>query len=258
LELGAAEPTEALALALAQVVAAEARPVPPERPWVMVNMVASVDGASTVAGRSGPLGGRGDRAMFTALRAVPDVILVGAGTVRAERYGPPRITEPSRAERRSRGQEPAPRLAVVSRSLELDPGADLFSKAEAPPLVLTTVTAPAHGRARLAGVAEIVEAGEDRVDLRRAMVELARRGARVVLAEGGPHLNGDLVAADLVDEWRLTLAPTLAGGSAERIAVGPEPPAMVPLLLDRAYEHDGELLLRYLAARSLPAPPSRQ
>ncbi|MGV3759355.1 MAG: dihydrofolate reductase family protein, partial [Actinomycetota bacterium] len=209
---------------VAALVAAAPRPAPPDRPWILVNMIASLDGAITVEDRSAGLGRPADKAVFSALRAVADVVLAGAGTVRIEGYGPPRPTSATRAARRARGQAEAPRLAVVSRSLELDPGAALFAAAEAPPFVLTCDAAPRDRRAALAAVAEVVVAGDEAVDLPAALTELRQQGVATVCAEGGPTLNGHLLAADLVDEWDLTISPLLVGGGAGgRAANGPAP-----------------------------------
>jgi riboflavin-specific deaminase-like protein len=234
---------------LAAFVAAEARPGPAARPWLLVNMIASLDGAITVDDRSGGLGAPADKAMFGALRAVADVVLAGAGTVRAEGYGPPRAADAVRAARRQRGQAEVPRLAIATRSLDLDPAAALFTQAEVAPLILTCEAAPEDRRAALADVAEVIVAGEATVDLGAAMAALHTRGVGLVTCEGGPHLNGDLVAADLVDEWALTIAPLLVGGDAKRSSAGNHPPAPLPLHLDRILEGDGLLLTRWLRTR---------
>lgn len=222
----------------------EPRPGPTDRPWVTVDMVASVDGATAVDGRSGGLGGPGDKVVFRALRAVPDVILVGAATARVERYGPVRLDDAVQARRTARGQRRVPRLALVSGRVELDPDDRLFTESEEPPLVLTTTAGvEVHGE-RFAGRAELVACdgdGPGRVDLVAGLGELHRRGARVVLSEGGPSLNGQLVAADVVDEWCLSLAPLLAAGESARVAHGPTPDAPVALSLHRVLEADGEL-----------------
>lgn len=231
---------------VAAAVAAEDRAAPPGRPWLMVNMVASIDGATAVGGVSGPLGGAGDKAVFSALRAVADVVLAGAGTVRAEGYGPPRTPPARRAERRDRGQAEVPRIAVVTRSLDLDLGAPLFAEAEVAPIVLTCEASDARRRDEVAEVAEVVLAGDEAVDPSRALAALGELGARVVLAEGGPHLNGELLAAGLVDEWCTTLAPLLVAGTSDRVAVGPERTAPQGMRLDRLFEHDNELLARYV------------
>lgn len=204
----------------------EERPAPQGRPWVMVNMIATVDGATSVDGVSGELGGDGDRRVFRALRALPDVILVGAATVRAERYGPPRPSAAVREQRTARGQDPAPRLAVVTRSGDLDPELGLFTPDGPRPLVYVGWGASQERREALAGVAEVVERPGDEVDLADVLADLRGRGADVVLCEGGPSLNGQLVSAGLVDEWHLSLAPRLVAGRAERAAHGPlaDPP----------------------------------
>jgi riboflavin biosynthesis pyrimidine reductase len=226
------------------------RPPQTGRPWVMVNMIASVDGAVAVDGRSGDLGGAGDKAVFRALRSLPDVIVVGAATVRAERYGPPRPTEEVRAARRGRGQTAVPRLVVVSGSLEIDPTLGLFAEAEVAPLVVTTAHADHERAARLAEVAEVLRLPGDRVEPTALLAHLAASGAGVALCEGGPTLNGQMVAAGVVDEWCTTVAPLLVSGEAGRVARGAAPAAPERLALRRVLgDDDGYLFLRYLAAR---------
>jgi riboflavin biosynthesis pyrimidine reductase len=214
------------------------RSPPAGRPWVAVNMITSADGATAVSGRSGPLGGPADKAVFATLRSSADVVLVGAGTARAEDYGPARNRPDGTA---------GPRLAVVTRSGRLDPGARLFSGGH--PIVVTCAACPADRRDALAGVAEVVVAGDDDVDLAGALGALADRSAGVVLCEGGPSLNADLIAADLVDEWCLTLAPVLAAGESARAASGPTPPSPRALRLAHLLEADGLLFARYLRER---------
>jgi riboflavin biosynthesis pyrimidine reductase len=212
------------------------------RPWLMVNMVTTLDGATTVGGVSGPLGGEADKAVFRAIRSLPDVILVAAGTVNAEGYGPPRL---------GLGAKPAPRLAVVTASLSIEPTARLFAEADPDnrPFVVTATGADPERLAALAAVsAEVIVAGDGRVDVRRALHELGARGAAVVLCEGGPSLNGQLIADDLVDELCLTVAPVLASGDSPRIAHGPERNPPQPLPLATILEQDGVLCLRYVRA----------
>lgn len=231
------------------LVAADPRPAPPDRPWLLVNMIASLDGAVTVEGRSGGLGRPADKAMFSALRGVADVVMAGAGTVRTEGYGPPRPTTATRAARAARGQVEVPRLAVVSRSLDLDPGAALFTEAVEAPLVLTCEAAPAERQAALAPVAELVVAGDVTVDLSRALAALAQRGVATICCEGGPTLNADLAGADLIDEWALTVSPLLVGGGGPRASAGARSPAPREMRLDRVVEGDGLLLTRWLRDR---------
>lgn len=192
------------------------------RPWVLVNMVSSVDGATAIDGLSGDLGGPGDRAAFPVIRALADVILVGAATVRAERYGPP--------------QRHGQRVAVVTRSAALDWSSPLFGSGSA--MVVTSEDGPEVPVTSL-------RAGIGDVDLAAALTLLADDAVRVVLAEGGPMLNGQLLAAGLVDELCVTIAPRAVSGTAARLAVGP-PAASDPWRLAQVIEHEGELLLRYL------------
>lgn len=199
-------------------------------------MVASADGASTLDGRSGQLGGPADKQVFRLLRSVADVVLVGAGTVRAERYTP--IVEP----------RPTP-IAVVSRSLDLDWTSPLFESPVAPTILVTCRSAPAERRDRAAEVAEVVVAGEDTVEPERAIAALAARGHEVVLCEGGPALLAQVVAAGLVDELCLTVSPLLVGGDGPRILAGADPERRSALTLTSVLEHDGTLFLRYLAER---------
>ena len=228
----------------AVVYAADARPAPDGRPWVVVNMIASIDGATAVGGVSGPLGGPADKRVFAAIRSVADVILVGAGTARTERYGPAK----------RRGDRPPPRIAVVTGSCDLDPALPLFAAGpdEPPPIVLTCEAGSADRRASLAERAEVVVAGDAIVDLVAALRELAARGAGVVVAEGGPSLNGQLVTADLVDEWCASLAPFLVAGTSPRPATGGVAPAgAAAMRLDRLLVDDesGLCFTRYLRVR---------
>jgi riboflavin biosynthesis pyrimidine reductase len=220
-------------------------PVAQGRPAIRLNMIASVDGATAVAGVSGPLGGSGDRRVYLTLRALADMILVAAGTMRAERYGPVALPPHLLDARRQRGLGPVPPIAVVSRSCQLDWESPFFTTAAARPIVVTVEEAPAEARARAAQVAEVLVAGERDVDLALALAALGRMGARTVLAEGGPTLNGQLAATGLLDEICLTISPLLAAGDARRIASGP-PLADPPWLRLRSLcEEDDFLFLRY-------------
>lgn len=221
------------------------------RPGVRLNMIASVDGAIAIDGTSGALGGDADRRVYSALRALTDIVLVAAGTVRAEGYGPARPSADARAERVARGQAPAPRIAVVSGSLDLDWGSALFTEAEAgaEPLVLTHAAAPAAALRRARAVAEVVVAGETSVDLAAAMRALGARGVASVLAEGGPRLNAALAAAGVLDELCLTVSPLLVGGDARRILDGPVAGGTgLPMRLWAVYEDEGVLFLRHRRA----------
>lgn len=235
------------------VVAAEARPAPADHPWVLANMIASADGTATDAGgRSGGLGGPADTAMFGALRAIADVVVAGAATVITEDYGPSRPPTRVRDQRVARGQAPAPRIAVTSASLAIEPTRRLFTEAppDARPLVLTVAAADPARRRALEGVADVHVVGEEQVDWARAFALLhAKVGAQVVLCEGGPSTIGQLVADDLLDELCLTIAPVLVAGDGPRIARGATPVPDRRLSLARVLAADDQLFLRYLRAR---------
>jgi riboflavin biosynthesis pyrimidine reductase len=179
------------------------------------------------------------------LRGLADAVVVGAGTARAEGYGPVRLPEPVRAARRAAGRPAVPPLVVVSRSLELDPAATMFEGPERT-IVVTTTDAPADRRAALAAVADVVEAGEGAVDLAAALHHLRRRGHDVVLTEGGPTLLAELVDRDLLDELCLTLAPVLGGDPLTMAIGGVVPRPLTRWALASVAEAEGELYLRYL------------
>ena len=221
------------------------RPPPPGRPWMALNMVASADGATSVDGVSESLGGPADFEVFKAIRAVADVIVAAAGTVRAEGYGPPKPSKAVQAARLARGQTRVPRLAVVSRTLELDEHSAMFTEADEPPLVFTTDDPPADRVAALEPVADLRAAGPGSVDFSAMAAILGELGVRCAVVEGGPALNGQLLAADLVDELNLTIAAVLAGGPSKRVVVS-DVEAVHPLALAHLWESDGHLLARYV------------
>ncbi|MFV0260463.1 MAG: dihydrofolate reductase family protein [Acidimicrobiales bacterium] len=238
----------------AAAVAAEPRRRRDGRPWIMSNMIVSADGATAIDGRSGGLGSAPDRAMFAALRAVADAIVVGAETVRSERYRRPTVTDPTaRARRSERGQAPAPRLVIVTGRADLPDDLPLFTD---PPrtgspnesaVVVTTRRAPAHRVADVGRRAEVVVVDDDRVSVKHLIDVLAERGCQIGLCEGGPGLNGQFIAADAFDEWNLTVAPLLVAGASTRPAHGdalPRPPA--PMRLARVWLGDELLFCRWV------------
>ena len=217
---------------------------------VRANFVTSLDGMVDIGGRSSPLGGPADREAFMAMRAVADVILVGAGTVRQEKYGPVRLDATVQERRRARDQAALPKVAVVSNRADLDPQAKLWGGGEAKPLLITTAAA-AEARTDLAAVAELVVCGDQFVDLQLALDELSTRGLQRVLCEGGPTLFRTLVTAGLLDELCLTTSARLVGPG-HRGLLGDQPltePAS--LTLAGVLEGDEMLLSRYaLGAQS--------
>jgi riboflavin biosynthesis pyrimidine reductase len=211
-------------------------------PVLRVNFVSSVDGAATRDGLSGGLGDAADRRYFELLRRVADVVLVGAGTVRAEGYGPMRVSDASVAWREAHGLTPHPVFAIVSGSLDLDPASRIFTEAPIRPIVVTT---PGRDVAAFAEVADVVQTGVgERIDAAAAIEALRTRGLTRILCEGGPHLFGSLLAADVVDELCVTLEPSLEAGESRRIAAGilPTPRG---LELVHVLRSGSTLLLRY-------------
>ncbi|HLH28775.1 MAG TPA: pyrimidine reductase family protein, partial [Acidimicrobiales bacterium] len=220
------------------------------RPFVRCNMISTLDGAITVGGRSGEIGGPADQRLFALLRSLADVILVGAGTVRAEGYGPARMGPERRRQRRARGQAEVPPIAVVTGSANLDWSSPFFTEAEARPVVVTTSEGRARCALRAEPVAEVVVAGDDRVDPVVALDRLVDAGHRSVLLEGGPALNADVVEAGLLDELCLTLAPRLVAGSGPRVLAGPELPSPLDLEVVHLLEEDGFLFYRLATTAS--------
>jgi len=209
-----------------------------------VNFISSLDGAVEINGQSGPLGGPVDRAAFMAMRAVADVIMVGAGTVRAESYGPVRLAEDVQGRRRERGQRPRPPLAVVTARGDLEPGGRIFGPG-ADVLILTTSQVAAE-RADLAKVAEVIDCGDAHVDLGFAVAELRGRGLGRVLCEGGAELMRSLMMVGLVDELCLTYSPVLAGPRHRSLA-GPGPlPHLERFRLATLIAGDDMVLTRYM------------
>ena len=214
-----------------------------------------VPGTAPLGRERGPrgdgLGGETDRTLMQVMRTMADVVVVGAGTVRAERYTPLDVPAELRAARAALGRPDALELAVVTASGELP---DSLLETDRPPLVLTTGSAPSLDalRGRLGDDRVIVaDAGvPGAVDPRAVVAALAERGLVNVLAEGGPTLLAQLVDADLVDELCLTWSPQLVGGPAGRVTHLPTwfAPARA-LTLAHLLHADGVLLGRWQVAR---------
>ena len=224
---------------------AEVRPgerAPADRPFVYLNMVATVDGRATIGGRSRALGSATDTLLLTELRTLADAVLIGSGTLRAEGYGR-MVGDPGRVARRvAAGRAETPLAVLISRSLDLPWDAGLFAAADQPVIVFTRADAPAAPD--VAAPVEVVRLAD--VTPAAALAELRARGIRALLCEGGPTLNRALLADGLVDELFLTLAPQLAGiADALRIVEGDDLGAPAQLDLLWVLHHDGELYLRY-------------
>ena len=221
------------------------------RPRVRMNFVASADGAATLDGRSGPLGGESDRDLMQVLRAMADVVLVGAGTVRAEGYGgvrSPKRTARGAAEAglspqpRARGRQP--RRCASSRGIRSSPGSRALRRGH-----LRVRPAARCARRSSRSPTSSCAATEPEADLAAMLAAFAARGWTQILCEGGPHLFGALLDADLVDEVCLTLAPRFVGGAAGRIAraVRRSSDALLARSRTRSRYDEGFVFLRYLA-----------
>lgn len=222
-------------------------------PWLRVNFITSIDGAATSGGLSGGLGTAADRRVFDLLRRLCDVVIVGAGTVRAEGYGPMRLDDAAAKWRTNHGLLPHPVFALVSSSLSLDPTSSIFTEAPVRPLVITTEHAPNDRRKALAGVADIVTAGSESVDFVSMRRQLVDRGLVQMHSEGGPQLFADLLAADVVDELCLTVASIAEGPGAPRIVAGSHPAPRRGFDVAHVLSADGTLLLRYVRRSIAPA-----
>ncbi len=227
----------------------ENRNPPGERPWLFVNMVASIDGATATDGTSGGLGAEGDRLIFRGLRSSADIILVGGQTVRDEQYRPPQAHIAAKHTRAQREQSERPRLAVISGSLRFDRELT-FLDDDPPPIIfhpLDVDRARVDELAQRADLVPIASADRDgRLSMSAIVDELGSRGVSRVLCEGGPSINGQLVTEGLVDEWNLTLAPLLLGGNSPRAAVGALPEGPPPgMQLRRVWTDDGYLFCRW-------------
>ena len=232
-------------------------PLPEGRPFVRCNMISTFDGAVSINGRSGALGGPADSRLFQVLRSLSDVILVGAGTARAEGYGPARLDDDLRNRRVGRGQSTVPPIAVVTRSGNLDWSSPFFTEAEARPSVFTTSDCDEGARRRGEQVADVVVAGAHRVDPRLLLDHLHRAGYQSVLLEGGPGINAEVVHVGLLDELCLTLSPRLVAGSGARIFAGPELPHPLDVHVVQLLEEDDFLFYRLAVASPRPSGPDQ-
>jgi 5-amino-6-(5-phosphoribosylamino)uracil reductase len=213
---------------------------PPDRPYLGINMVSSLDGKATLDWRTKGLSTEIDRRLFHHLRTQADAVMVGAGTAREERYGRMTKNDELSAKRVAEGRAAEAVAVVVSGRLDLPPDLPLLSEPEQAVLIATGSEAELPG---LGAHVEYVRVGDD---LPRLMAELHERGVRSVLCEGGPTLNSFLFAAGIVDELFLTLNPKVLGGAAAlTIVAGRELVEPVELDLVSVAEAEGELYTRW-------------
>jgi len=227
----------------------EAYPWPENGLWVRAMMVTTLDGAAAGPdGLSGSISSPVDKVVFDATRRLADAVLVGAGTIRAEGYGPMRTKSADADRRENNGQAPAPVLTIVSRSLEMDWEGELFTESTMRPLVITGSNADAS-RVERAGVhCDVVQTDEEMVEPASIIKVLVDRGLRRIVCEGGPTLLESLIEADLVDEADITISPMFAG-----TAESPRTPGLADTArFDLAHVLHAEsfLMARYVRSRS--------
>lgn len=212
------------------------------RPYVVANMVATADGRASVEGRTAPISSVADRQLFHALRTRVDAVMVGAGTLRSERYGR-LVRDPHRREQRvAAGLGADPLAIVVSGRLDLPPDLPLLQD-RASRVVIVTASEDSLGES----AAHVEYLRSSPPDLRGALARLHdEHGVRSILCEGGPTLNASLLADGLIDELFLTTVPKLAGGAGALAIVGPAPlDEPLDARLQWLLECDGELFARY-------------
>ena len=224
-----------------QMVFSESRPLK-GRPWVMLNIVESIDGATAIDGGASGLNDADDRQLFLALRAVADIVMNGAETIRAENLGPVKLSQDMKRHRLEAGMQDPPTMVVLSRSLTLDPGLRIFSDPERRPKIITSTDVDPQRQEALEDVADIVQIEK----LDGTSIIDALGGAAVVLCEGGPTVNSQLIQDGVVDEVNLTISPVLALGDSKRVASGSTSATPTKMRLDRRLLGDRSLFLRFV------------
>ena len=216
-----------------------------DRPYLVTNFVVTLDGKATLHGHSGPIGSDTDTAMLVGLRTKADAIMIGAGTMRAERYGRPVADPQKRARREREGLSHDPLMVIVSGRLDVPWDAPLFTEGDGRVVIFTAAdaeppqTATSVRIVRHEGLVDLVEA------LRYLREECA---VRAVLCEGGPRIHAELIEGNLVDELFVTHAPKLGGGDGPNLAVGLSEVER-PLDLAWLLADGGELFARYVVPR---------
>ncbi len=221
---------------------------PRTRPHVTLNMIASLDGRATLAGRTAALGNPADRQLFHGLRARADAVMAGAGTLRIEQYGPILRDPDLLAQRAARGLVPQPLAVTVSRSLQLDPDLPILADPGSHLVILT----PSDGElAPCAARISYLRGPALQPLLHRLRAEL---GVRRIVAEGGPTLNAELLRSALIDEIFLSTAPVLLGGP-DPLTIVAGPAITTRLELAGLLEHDNHLYARYRVLGAVSGPP---
>lgn len=201
----------------------------PDRPWVGLCMVTSLDGSISVDGASGTLGNPNDLDILLTLRSLADVLVVGAATVTGEGYGPPK--------------KPGQRIGVVTNRGSVDLTSDLFTSG-AGFVIANEQTDIDDSRV------DVLRAGHERVDITEAISRIGELvpDVRYVQAEGGASFNASLLDADLIDELDLTWSPHLVGGSGPRLTDGATEALRRYTLAHLLADDDGFVFSRWIRA----------
>ena len=222
------------------------------RPYIVLNMVSTVDGKVSLGGSAGGIGSRTDRLLMRRVRSLVDAVMIAAGTLRAERCDP-RVDTPFVRERLARGLSPQPLAVGVSGTLELEPTNRFLLNGPERTVLLSSASASAERRRRLARYATILVQPGPSVDLLTGLQTLYEQyGVRRLLCEGGPSLNQQLLDAGLIDEVFWTLAPKLAGGTGRTLIQGPDEATRISARMEllSLYEEQHELFARYRLLRA--------
>lgn len=233
----------------------------PEGPWLRTQMVITLDGATTGAdGLSGSISGTADKRVFMETRRLTDAVLVGAGTIRAERYKPMGVKPEWQEARTAEGLQPAPRIVIVSGRLDLPWEEPMFSQSASPITVATCASVGEQAREEAERHTQVVSFGNDTVDLRALLTWMRAEGMERIVCEGGEALLDGLVREDLVDEMDLTISPVLAGAG---YLTGPPADALDALTgryprfsLAHEFADEGFVFCRFVRARGEQAVDS--
>ena len=225
---------------------ADRRSHPSGSPWTMLNMISSKNGLATYNGKSGPLCGPADKALFWTLRGLADVILVAAETVRSEAYSVPIISEKTAQIRQRLHKAELPTIVVISNSLNLDLLSPLFTSINYRPTILTSTSCPKQKEKELREAADIHSTAGDHVNLVEAIPYLGKKYGPLILVEGGPNLNRQLVELDLFDELCITTSPIISSDEGSPSITTSGHYKQNEMTLDRVLKVDRFSFKRYL------------
>jgi len=223
-----------------------------DRPYIAFNMVTSVDGKATQAGRAYPLGSKVDHQLMRHIRVAADAVMVGAETLRTEAVNPS-VPPDLQAIRIARGLTSQPTAIVITESGDLPLDRGFFQNPVFPKVVIVSESTPAARVSALEPHAWVIKAGREGIDLPLAMRVLASQlGIRRLLVEGGPRTNAALLSQGMGEELFWTVAPKILGGTATKSMVEGSPlplDRIARLELASLHHHEGELYLRYRVIR---------